>query len=207
MLRAITGVLRPSAGQILLDGRDISRLSTARRARVGLGLSQQIVRPFSAMSVLDNVALAAGHAKTRRPLRALLTYGRAKETMRAWELLSLVGIDAYAEGPARNLPLGVLKRLEVARALALDPRVLLLDEPLAGLNSQEANLLADTIRRLQHSGLTVVLIEHNLSEVLRIADRLLVLDNGRVIGEGEPRAVMSDPDVRAAYVGMTDVSS
>ena len=201
MLRSITGVVRPKAGRILLDGRDIGRLSIAARVRRGLGLSQQIVRPFRGMSVLDNVMLAVGHAKTRQPLRALTNFGRKREALRAAQLLSMVGIDAYEEVGPSSLPLGVLKRLEVARALALEPRILLLDEPLAGLNSHEAGAMADTIRRLRDEGLTIVLIEHNLSEVLRIVDRLVVLDNGRVIGEGEPRAVMTDPTVRAAYLG------
>jgi len=94
-----------------------------------------------------------------------------------------------------------LKRLEVARALALNPKVLLLDEPLAGLNSEEAATLADTIKALNAEGFTIILIEHNLSEVMRICDRLVVLDNGRTIGDGAPRAVMADPVVRAAYLG------
>ena len=98
-------------------------------------------------------------------------------------------------------PLGVLKRLEVARALALDPRLLLLDEPLAGLNHMEAGRLADTIVGINREGLTVVMIEHNLGEVLRVAQRLVVLDNGRRIAAGEPREVMRMPHVRAAYVG------
>jgi branched-chain amino acid transport system ATP-binding protein len=111
-----------------------------------------------------------------------------------------------ADAEPSSLPLGMLKRLEVARALALDPKLLLLDEPLAGLNHLEAGRLADIIVALNQGGLSIILIEHNLSEVLRICQRLVVLDNGRNLSTGEPRAVMDDPAVRAAYLG-TGVSS
>jgi len=112
-----------------------------------------------------------------------------------------VGIAEAAESEVASLPLGYLKRLEFARALALEPKLLLLDEPLAGLNHVEAAHLADTIAELNRQGLTIILIEHNLSEVLRVSSRLLVLDNGRQIAEGEPRAVMAEAAVRAAYMG------
>ena len=156
------------------------------------------------MTPLENVMLAAGGARTRNPLAALLQWDRGSETARARELLELVGIAEHAESPVASLPLGVLKRLEVARALALGPRLLLLDEPLAGLNNVEAGRLADTIAALNRDGLTVVLIEHNLSEVMRISSRLLVLDNGRRLAEGAPEVVMADAAVRAAYMGEED---
>ncbi|MCP4328280.1 MAG: ABC transporter ATP-binding protein [Alphaproteobacteria bacterium] len=202
MLRSITGVVRPQNGEVCLNGVDISRLPIHVRVRRGLGLSQQIVRPFRQMTVLDNVALTAGHMKTADPLRALLFTDRSSQRARARELLDLVGIGDTAQAMPSSLPLGYLKRLEVARALALEPTVLLLDEPLAGLNSIEAARLADTIVKLNGGGLSVVLIEHNLGEVLRICSRLVVLDNGRKIGDGRPEAVMADGHVRAAYLGV-----
>jgi branched-chain amino acid transport system ATP-binding protein len=158
------------------------------------------------MSILDNVALAAGHARTASPLTALVHRQRSAERERAGELLARVGIAEMADAEPSSLPLGMLKRLEVARALALDPKLLLLDEPLAGLNHLEAGRLADIIVALNQGGLSIILIEHNLSEVLRICQRLVVLDNGRNLATGEPRAVMDDPAVRAAYLG-TGVSS
>jgi branched-chain amino acid transport system ATP-binding protein len=115
--------------------------------------------------------------------------------------LRLVGIEHVAESEPSTQPLGVLKRLEVARALALAPRLLLLDEPLAGLGQAEATRLADTIAALNRGGITIVLIEHNLGEVLRICPRLVVLDNGRLIADGEAAEVMADARVRSAYVG------
>ncbi|MCY4237285.1 MAG: ABC transporter ATP-binding protein [Rhodospirillaceae bacterium] len=201
MMRVITGMVRPQAGRLAIDGTEISRLPTHRRVRMGLGLSQQLVRPFAGMTAVENVALAAGHATTANPLAALVTISRAAERDRARTLLQLVGIADAADALPDKLPLGYLKRLEMARALALDPKVLLLDEPLAGLNSAEAPHLADTIADLNRQGTTVVLIEHNLIEVMRICRHLVVLDNGRKIGDGEPAVVMADPAVRAAYLG------
>ena len=201
MMRAITGMVRPQAGSIVLDGAEISRLPTHRRVRLGLGLSQQIVRPFAGMTAIDNVALAAGYAKTADPLKALATASRQAERDRARGLLDLVGVADAADALPAELPLGTLKRVEVARALALDPKVLLLDEPLAGLNTSEAARLAETVVDLNRQGTTVVLIEHNLSEVMRVCRHLVVLDNGRKIGDGDPAEVMADPAVRAAYLG------
>ena len=200
-LRTITGVLRPNSGRVLLDGRDLTRLPPHARVRLGLGLSQQLVRPSRSMTLAENVMLAAGLSRTARPLLALIQNDRGPERTRALELLRRVGIDDAAAARPATLPLGMLKRLEVARALALDPRMLLLDEPLAGLNSAEARALAHTIARLNADGLTVVLIEHNLGEVLRICRRLVVLDNGVKIAEGAPQEVMAQSAVRAAYLG------
>jgi branched-chain amino acid transport system ATP-binding protein len=201
-LRSITGVIRPNAGNVVLNGLDITRLPVDRRVRLGLGMSQQLVRPFREMTVEENVALAAGWRKTETPWRAFFALNRDDERREAGEMLAFVGIaDVAAEYPA-TLPLGVLKRLEVARALALRPKVVLLDEPLAGLNQLEAARLADTIRGLvDERGLSIVLIEHNLSEVLRICDRLVVLESGRNLAAGDPRRVMADPAVRTAYLG------
>jgi len=201
VMRSVTGVVRPQNGSVHLLGHDITNYPTARRVRLGLGLSQQLVRPFRTMTVLDNVAFACGSTKTGSPLVALLRTARTAERERARALLDLVGVAEAAEKMPSALPLGVLKRLEVARALALKPNLLLLDEPLAGLNSKEAASLADTIATLGGGGLTIVLIEHNLGEVLRICSRLVVLDNGRKIGDGAPRTVMDDARVRDAYLG------
>ena len=200
-LRVITGSVVPDTGRIALGGRELGGLAVHQRVRAGLGLSQQLVRPFRAMTVLENVMLAAGRDKTASPLRALIAHDRTEERHRAAKLLALVGIADAADARPSELPLGVLKRLEVARALALEPRVLLLDEPLAGLNHVEARKLADTVTALNREGLSIVLIEHNLTEVLRICPRLVVLDNGRVLGDGPAAEVMADPEVRAAYLG------
>ncbi len=201
MLRSITGVVRATEGRVELDGQRIEGLPIDRRILRGLSLSQQLVKPLREISIIDNVALAAGGAKTASPLKSLLHVARHEELEMARKMLERVGIAQHAEQSPAIQPLGVLKRLEMARALALKPRLLLLDEPLAGLNSKEARSLADTIAEINRQGVTIVLIEHNLGEVMRICQRLVVLDNGRKIADGEPRAVMNDPVVRAAYLG------
>ena len=204
MLRSITGIVRPDSGRIELNGKKLNDLPIHQRVRLGLAISQQLVRPFREMTLLENVTLAAGYKKTRRPLRAILALTRRSNRTRATELLDLVGIENHGGALPAEVPLGVLKRMEVARALALDPTVLLLDEPLAGLNSNEARILADTVVMLNDLNLTVVLIEHNLSEVMRICERLVVLDNGRKIADGTPKQVMEDPFVRTAYLGFVE---
>ncbi|MGD9228437.1 MAG: ATP-binding cassette domain-containing protein, partial [Desulfobacterales bacterium] len=192
---------KPQAARVLLTGKDISNLPTHKRARLGLALTHQIVRPFRSMTVLDNVALTAGHRRIRRIFRSMISVDRSAERKRARKYLKLVGIDDVSQKGVVGQPLGVTKRLEVARALALEPQVLLLDEPLAGLNNIEAARLADTVSDINRQGITVVMIEHNLGEVLRVGQRLVVLDNGRKIADGQPMDVMRNPTVRAAYVG------
>ena len=204
LLRVITGVLRPEAGRVQLAGADITGLATHARVRQGLGLTHQIVRPFRSMSVRDNVMLAAGLGRTARPFTALLQAGRATEMRLAMEILERVGLSKAATQPTGELPLGHLKRLELARGLALKPNILLLDEPLAGLNEGEARGFADTIVEVNGGGITIVLVEHNLSEVLRVCRRLVVLDTGRVLAGGAPREVMANAAVREAYLGVGD---
>lgn len=201
MLRSITGVVRVTEGQVELAGENLNHLPTHKRIQKGLALSQQLVKPFREISVLDNVALSAGAGITRSPLRALTHVSQHDELAVGREMLERVGIASYADQRPGIQPLGILKRLEVARALALKPKLLLLDEPLAGLNSKEASALATTIGDINRQGVTIILIEHNLSEVMRICQRLVVLDNGRKIASGAPQAVMHDPAVRAAYLG------
>jgi branched-chain amino acid transport system ATP-binding protein len=201
LIRIVTGLVKPDRGRIILDGVDVTGDRTATRVRRGLALTHQIVRPFREMTVLDNVALAAGIAHTSNPLRALLRVGRSRENERAAEILKSVGLAGTENKLAGSLPLGQLKRLELARALAVGPKLLLLDEPLAGLNHAEASKQAETIVEINRRGITVVLVEHNLEEVMRICRRLIVLNNGKTIVDGEPREVMSDPAVQDAYVG------
>jgi branched-chain amino acid transport system ATP-binding protein len=201
VMRAVIGVATPAAGAVTLAGRRLDGLPIEARVRLGLALSQQLVRPFRAVSVLENVVLAAGAATTARPLRALLRRDAGDEIARARVALERVGIARHAEQSPASLPLGVLKRLEMARALVLEPSLLLLDEPLAGLNSREAEALASTIAAINAEGVTTVLIEHNLTQVMRVCRRLVVMDNGRKIAEGAPRETMARGEVRAAYLG------
>lgn len=201
LLRAIIGTVTPQSAQVLLSGSDITRMPTYRRARLGLAMTHQLVRPFHSMTVLDNVAFAVGHHRIAHIFTAMRTINRTIERDRALALLQSVGIADVAEKSVAGQPLGVLKRLEVARALATEPKLLLLDEPLAGLNHVEAARLADMVTSINREGMTLLMIEHNLGEILRVSHRLVVLDNGYKIADGSPGEVMRDPRVRAAYVG------
>jgi branched-chain amino acid transport system ATP-binding protein len=201
LIKIIAGLLRPDKGSVQLSSVDVTADGTAARVRRGLALTHQIVRPFREMTVLDNVALGAGYRRTSSPFRALMHLDRRSEYERAAEIIAQVGLAGTEKKLAGSLPLGQMKRLEVARALAVEPRVILLDEPLAGLNHAEASKQVEAIAAVHAKGITVVLVEHNLEEVMRICRRLIVLNNGLVIGDGEPREVMADPVVHEAYVG------
>jgi branched-chain amino acid transport system ATP-binding protein len=200
-LSLITGRLKLDSGHVLLSGRDISGLPTHERVRLGIAMTHQIVRPFPSLTVLENVVLAAGISHTRSALGAMSRLSKQKEQVSARELLKRIGLADYEDAYPGVLPLGFLKRLEVARALALHPKILLLDEPLAGLNQRETNDLANAIQQLSRDGMTVILVEHNLGQVLRIASRLVVLDGGKVISDGKPDLVMENQNVRDAYLG------
>ena len=201
LLKIIAGLLAPDAGRVIIAGMDVTNLPTELRVRKGLAITHQVVRPFRSMSVLDNVTLAAGHRVTANPFGALVRYRRDTEEARAREILESVGLVGEEHKSVMALPLGRLKRLEVARALAVDPVLILLDEPLAGLNQREAAQQADVIAAINAKGITTVLIEHNLAEVMRVSRRLLVLDQGRIIADGMPHDVMTDARVRDAYLG------
>jgi len=200
-LRMIAGVLRPDSGRVFFGDRDVTALPAHARVRLGLGFTHQIVRPFYSFSTIENVMIAAGHRLTESPWRALFGRSRRAARERAAAILERIGLADQLDKSPRALPLGQRKRLEVARAIALDPKLLLLDEPLAGLSSAEAAAMADLVRALPGDGIAVVLVEHNLGEVLRVADRIVVLDGGRVLAEGAPVDVMARDDVRKAYMG------
>ncbi|MAZ75539.1 MAG: ABC transporter ATP-binding protein [Deltaproteobacteria bacterium] len=205
MLRVITGVVRASRGTVQLEGKLLNVLPTHLRVRKGLGFAQQLVRPFQEMTLVENVAFAVGSEHTRHPWRSLLRVERKAALREGREWLAKVGIDGAADSLPTAVPLGFLKRLEVARALAIRPRMLLLDEPLAGLNQAEATAFADILVELNHQGQTILLIEHNLAEVRRICSRLVVLDNGRKLDEGSPEVVLTNPAVQEAYIGQGTV--
>jgi len=202
VLRLVAGLLRPKRGRVFFDDREVTGLPAHARVRLGLGFTHQIVRPFYGFSTIENVMIAVGHHQTESPWRALTGSSRAAARDRAQAILERLGLGAEANQSPRALPLGQRKRLEVARAIALDPKLLLLDEPLAGLSSTEATTMADLIRTLPGQGITVLLVEHNLGEVLRVADRLVVLDAGKVMAQGTPQEVMARADVRQAYTGV-----
>lgn len=191
LFNLLTGQLRPDSGEVRLRGKQITRLPVHERVRLGLGRTFQVVRPLPDLSVLENTMMGA-FMKHRR---------RADAEEKAHEVLELVGLDKVAKDRAGDLPLARRKRLEVARALATEPAVLLLDEVMAGLNPTEIGQAMDLFRRLHDDGMTLVLIEHNLKVVRSLSRHVLVLDHGAVLAEGTPTEVLEHPDVVRAYLG------
>ncbi|SEJ47908.1 branched-chain amino acid transport system ATP-binding protein [Deinococcus reticulitermitis] len=193
LLNLLSGVYRPTSGRLELLGQDVTALSMEGRCHLGLGRAFQIVRPFPEMTVLENVTVGAlfGQAGTRLP--------EARE--RAYELLERTGLAAHADKEAHELTLLQDKRLEVARALATRPRVLLLDEVMAGLRPAEAQEAVALVRSVRDSGISVLFIEHIMPVVRDLADRVVVMDQGQVLAEGTYREVTANPQVVAAYLG------
>ena len=208
----LSGILNPTAGHVFLRGRDVTRASTQVRARAGLARTFQRTELFADLTVRDHLVLAyrARHARPRlwADLIGRSTGDRVAERTRVDELLGVLGLTPVAERPARALPLGTGRLVEVGRALATDPVVILLDEPSSGLDVHETEQLAATLRRARgEQGVALVLVEHDLDLVLGLSDVVNVLDFGINIATGTPSEVRADPRVRAAYIGEEEVAS
>jgi branched-chain amino acid transport system ATP-binding protein len=208
----VSGFLSSTAGSIEFDGRDVTRLRQDQIAAMGLVRTFQLVQLFKGMSVIENVEVGC-HLATRGGVAASLlrpAWFRKQEIEvreRAHELLEFVGLGSQAEQDAELLPYGQQRLLEVARALASKPKLLLLDEPAAGLNTQETEGLAHIIQKINSQGTTVLLIEHDVGLVTRIAHRIAVLDFGRKIAEGTPDEIKAHPEVIAAYLGVEETNA
>ena len=206
LFNLVTGVYTPSSGQVAMEGRDLAGLPVHQRAALGLSRTFQNLQICMNMTALENVMLGAHLGLDGRFLPLLLRLPRAGRQDRACreraaELMHFVGAGAYVDAAASAMPYGALKRLEIARALAAGPRLLLLDEPAAGLNHTETAEIASLIRKLADSGITVVLVEHDMKLVMSVSDHIVVLNHGRKLAEGRPEQIRANPDVVTAYLG------
>ena len=195
VISLISGTLAPSEGEVWFDGRSIDRLPAYRRARLGIGRTFQIMRPFPGLTVLDNVAVGAlfGHGGGESGLATARALAR--------ESLDFVGLGRFAGERADELGGPGRKRLELAKALAMKPRLLLCDEVMAGLNSVEIDEVIAVIRKVRDRGISVLVIEHVIKAIRSLSDRLLVLHHGEKIADGAPEQVLADATVIRAYLG------
>ena len=206
LFNIVSGIYRPTRGRVTLDGSDVTGLAPEALAALGLSRTFQNLEIFTRMSAVENV-MVGRHLRERTSLVAdlfgLPSVGRQTNATHAaaMDRLEAVGLASEADRPAGALSYGALKRLEIARALASEPKVLLLDEPAAGCNAVETGEIERLVRRIADAGVAVVLVEHDMKLVMRISDRVLVLDRGRALAEGRPGEVRENPAVIEAYLG------
>ena len=196
LFNLVTGGVRPDAGRVLLAGRRIDGLAPHRIAELGVARSSQIARPFRGLSVGDNIRVGALYGRSG-PRNVDATVRRA---------LRLTGLEPLGSCQADELTIGQLRLMELARAIAARPTLLLADEPLAGLNPAESEAVLDTLRGLVAEGVSVLLVEHDVGAVMKVSDHILVLDAGRLIAEGTPAAVARNPLVIEAYLGQEEAA-
>lgn len=206
LFNLITGVYTPTAGSIRLDGQPVHGLTPDRLAQRGVARTFQNLQVCMNMLAIENVMVGAHLRLDRSLFKAALRWPALRRTDAALrdeaaELMRFVGLAQYLTARADSMPYGALKRLEIARALAMRPRLLFLDEPAAGLNPKETQEVDALVRRIADAGVTVVLVEHDMKMVMNLSDRILVLDYGKKLAEGNRDAIRSNPEVIAAYLG------
>jgi branched-chain amino acid transport system ATP-binding protein len=200
LFSVITGAHKPSRGKVTLRGHDVTGIPSAALVKKGVTRTHQVVRPFRAMTVLENVQLAVHYGR-----RAVNRAAAARE--HAMETLKMVGLEHRANRLGSELPLGDQKRLEVARAMATVPELILLDEICGGLNASETRIMLDLIRRIREQGATIMYVEHDMKAIMSICDRITVLNFGQKLAEGKPEEIQNNEAVIEAYLGKSTVGS
>ncbi|CAB4669750.1 unannotated protein [freshwater metagenome] len=208
----ITGVYKPTSGNVFLGDVAIDGKKRHHITKLGIARTFQNIRLFGDMTTLENVITASDVRNKVGLIGSILGTPRSRReekasVAKAHEILKFIGIDEYADRLAKNLPYGVQRRLEIARALGTEPKILLLDEPAAGFNPQEKVELAVTIKKIRDAGYTILLIEHDMSLIMGISDRVAVLDFGQKIADDLPSVVQNNPQVIAAYLGVPEDAS
>ena len=195
LINCISGVLENDGGSIMFDGHEISRLPAYQRTRRGIARSFQIPRPFASMTVLENLVVPLEYVAHRGTLHLADTEGEALEILRG------IGLADKAQTPSNRLSQVELRKMELARAMAARPRLLISDEAMAGLSSNEISEVLEILFKLNAAGITIIMIEHIMQAVMKFSQRVVCLDAGRIICEGAPEVIVANPDVQRAYLG------